>query len=178
MMKKINLGARGFTLIELLVVISIIGMLSSIILASLNSSRAKARDAKRIVEKRQVIIALNQYYGNNGAWPPSATTAEGWSCLAPTNETCFGGGYSGLDSLVSDLSPYISSLPKNNAPTGVLAEDRILYTKNHSYTAGAVIPVIGAYIVWVQEAGMTSAKCTGYIDHSDASYYCFEYLGL
>jgi len=48
---------RGFTLIELLVVIAIIGILSSVILASLNSARLKGRDSRRLSELHQMATA-------------------------------------------------------------------------------------------------------------------------
>ena len=53
---------RGFTLIELLVVIAIIGLLSSIVLASLNTAREKARDAKRQGDLHSLQTAIETYY--------------------------------------------------------------------------------------------------------------------
>ena len=52
---------KGFTLIELLVVIAIIGILSSVVLVSLNTARAKARDVKSLSDMHQMQIALEFY---------------------------------------------------------------------------------------------------------------------
>ena len=61
---------RGFTLIELLVVISIISLLSSVVMASVNSARVKARDAKRKAELQEIVKALELYYDAYGRYPP------------------------------------------------------------------------------------------------------------
>lgn len=50
--------SRGFTLIELLVVIAIIGLLASIILASLNTAQQKGRDARRVSDLQEIGQAM------------------------------------------------------------------------------------------------------------------------
>ena len=92
---------RGFTLIELLVVISIIGLLSSIILASLHTATSKARDAVRLQDMQTIRTGLEEYANNHGHYPSSISggigTWAGWEC-GNANDT----GHAFMPYLVTD----------------------------------------------------------------------------
>ena len=65
-MRTEYINNKGFTLIELLVIVAIIGLLSSIILASLQVARAKARDSRRMHDLDQIRTTLFSYYDTYG----------------------------------------------------------------------------------------------------------------
>src|SRR3989344_2634994 len=91
--KASSSGTRGFTLIELLVVVAIIGLLSSVVLASLNGARVKGRDARRLADVKQIQLALELYYDDSDNKYPASVSCN-W-----------------LSNVVGLTPPYMYSLP-------------------------------------------------------------------
>lgn len=104
---------RGFTLIELLVVVAIIGLLASIVLASLNSARKKARDSRRMGDVKSVQNALELYANDNGGvYPRTANDCSGaGGCLLST--LCG----AGADQLGTTYMAACPVDPTNSAPS-------------------------------------------------------------
>lgn len=92
---------KGFTLVELLVVIAIIGLLATIAFISLGSARSKARDAKRVSDVRQVMAALELYYGTNNGYPDDNTA---------------GLGYVAWSGIQTDMAGFIGTMPPDVGP--------------------------------------------------------------
>ncbi len=81
-MKKYN---KGFTLIELLVVIAIIGILASVVLASLNSARAKGADAAIKSNLSNTRAAASMYWDTNSGYSIAGTAV---TAIVGTNAGC------------------------------------------------------------------------------------------
>jgi type II secretory pathway pseudopilin PulG len=64
-------------LIELLVVIAIIGLLASVVIASLSSARAKGRDARRVADLKAIQTANELYFDANGVYATSTANLTG-----------------------------------------------------------------------------------------------------
>jgi prepilin-type N-terminal cleavage/methylation domain-containing protein len=150
---------RGFTLIELLIVIAIIGILASVILASLSTARAKSRDAKRVAEVGQIQKALELYYYDNNQTYPSTT---------PT-------GYSGADAGVQVLTAN-GLLPHTPLPPAGTNPTYIYHGVTRDLTTGALTECLGGPCNNF-ELGITLERTDGPVLGNDADHTVGAFYG-
>lgn len=73
-MKSINATKRGFTLIELLVVVSIISLLSSVVLVTVDTARQKARLTAVKANLKTLFTEAELYRSDNASYIASGST--------------------------------------------------------------------------------------------------------
>ena len=111
---------KGFTLIELLVVIAIIAILSTVVMAGLNSARTKSRDTKRVSDIKTLTKALELYFDTCGGYPmlgagafvdvDATDSVAGALRISTQDGTCSTSG--------ETFGTFMAALPTNPAPGG------------------------------------------------------------
>ena len=127
---------KGFTLIELLVVIAIIAILSTVVMAGLNSARSKGRDARRLSDIKQMQSALELYFDSCGGYPTVGSTLS----------TGDGTGCSGSN---TKFGSFMNPVPTNPAPGGTnytyTSPDRMTYSMGFTLEGASGTLTAGAH---------------------------------
>jgi prepilin-type N-terminal cleavage/methylation domain-containing protein len=151
---------RGFTLIELLVVIAIIGILSSVVLASMNTARAKGRDARRKADLEQLATAVQMYYDDHGYLPRNGS---GWCTYISNTNSGWGAAFQ------ADIVPtYLRTISLD--PTKANATGDYFYS-NDNNTAGQFT----LCATLEQSTGNSYTQWSGCAGWSTGYNYCISY---
>lgn len=75
-MSIIRLKNKGFTFVEVMLVVTILAVISTLVLTSVQYVRISGRDARRISDINQIRNALNLYYSKYSQYPTEITPGQ------------------------------------------------------------------------------------------------------
>lgn len=166
---KFKTAKRGFTMIELLVVVSIIGLLTSVVLASVNNARIKARDSKRLSDLKQIDTAIRLYNDKYDYFPRCRRTVQINGTTDCLSSTLRGQGYFSrlpTDPLApANHSPYDYyvdlSTSKRYAIRVYLEGGSVAATGDHpNGSCDSALPICGWYQTCVYKTGSSCTALT------------------
>lgn len=97
----------GFTILEVLIVLAVFGLLATLAVLSLNSARARVRDAQRLSDVGTVSAALSRYWLEKATYPSSAGILLG--APGTNTEVLSAGGFEKREKAQSPI--YLDRLP-------------------------------------------------------------------
>ena len=149
--------SRGFTLIELLVVIAIIGILSSVVLASLNTARNRGADSAVKSNLANARAEAELYYDTTGA-NTYGTAGSGTGVCAV-----------GTGTIGDNINAALDAQGRNVAARDTLAEVCFVLTGSGSWAASVPLKSDNTKFHCVDSAGLSTTTSTYTISSSDTS---------
>lgn len=143
---------KGFTLIELLVVIAIIGILSSVVLASLNTARNKGADAAVKSNLNNVRAAAELFYDANNSSYGAAGTGSVTAAGVWTGGTGVCGSATAADGVTASIRGGVAAAANASGNAGAC---------NVSATGwAAAVPLKGGGNWCVDSTGISASRTT------------------
>lgn len=148
---------KGFTLIELLVTVAIIGLLSAVVLVSLNSARKASNDARRKADLKQLANAMEMYYDLYNIYPTSVSASDVCSSTSPTD--C-GDTWTATELKITTWMAAPPDDPMNNATYYYRNKYNVSTTTQFCVIANSLQNTAAAYYVAHNGAGTTTASAS------------------
>lgn len=141
---------EGFTLIELLVVIAIIGVLSAVVLASLNTARTKGGDAAIQANMATIQVQAEIFYSTNTARPDTYGNAEAraGTCLSAVSGSLF------TDPTIKNALTAVASI--SGGPANMMCGNSLT-----AYAIEAKLPSSGYWCI--DSTGFAGSRTTGLV---------------